>query len=247
MHVVLHAPDLSVERDLIGDIARVDPRIEVTAKPLLADFRTALYRDRDAIGILWTRVENYASRTLRDFREDSVKSPIIVLLQNHELIEFNARVAAFTEMLIKGADDVQCAPLDARELVARLHALARRERPASDAITLPGDAVYRPAAGKIFFGGNSVWLTAMEAALLDLLLSHPNVIFSREMLLEGLYGGRGEPDRKIVDIFICKLRKKLLHALGGVDIIETVWGRGYRYLPAGFTPIVSDHRVRRTG
>lgn len=244
MHVVIHAPDLPAERDLVHGIGRIDPKIEVTAKPVLAEFRTALYRDPAAIGVLWTRVENYAAITLTDFRKDAVTSPVIVLLHNDDLGDFTPRIRAFTRMLTHGADDVQRAPIDAGELVARLHALARRERPETDAVLLPNDAVYRPAAGKVFFPGGTVWLTGKEAALLDLLTGQPNVVFSREMVMDRLYDGREDPKLTIVSLFICKLRKKLHVALGDLDVIETVSGRGYRFRPEGFTPVFSEHNAR---
>lgn len=250
MRVVVHASDYSVEFPLMQALLAAQGRghrIATTALPKLAEFRTALYRDRDLIGVLWTRVENYAAMTLRDFRSDGVSSPILVLLDNDELGMFDARVAAFTAMLVRGADDVQRFPIDGREFVARLEALHRRERPETDAVLLPNDAVYRPAVGRVFFPGGSVWLTGKEAALLDLLTGQPNVVFSREMIMGRLYDGREDPKLTIVSLFICKLRKKLHVALGDLDVIETVSGRGYRFRPEGFTPVFSEYNARLVG
>ena len=72
-----------------------------------------------------------------------------------------------------------------------------------------------------------VQLTGKEYAILELLTVQKDTIFTREMLLNHLYGGRDEPELKIIDVFVCKLRKKLAQATGGDHYIETVWGRGY--------------------
>ena len=73
----------------------------------------------------------------------------------------------------------------------------------------------------------SVQLTGKEYAILELLTVQKDTIVTREMLLNHLYGGRDEPELKIIDVFVCKLRKKLAHATGGDHYIETIWGRGY--------------------
>ena len=72
-----------------------------------------------------------------------------------------------------------------------------------------------------------VQLTGKEYAILELLTVQKHTIVTREMLLRHLYGGRDEPALKIIDVFVCKLRKKLAQATGGDHYIETVWGRGY--------------------
>ena len=72
-----------------------------------------------------------------------------------------------------------------------------------------------------------VRLTGKEYAILELLTLQKGTIVTREMLLNHLYGGTEEPELKIIDVFVCKLRKKLAHATGGDHYIETIWGRGY--------------------
>ena len=72
-----------------------------------------------------------------------------------------------------------------------------------------------------------VRLTGKEYAILELLTVLKGTIVTREMLLNHLYGGTDEPELKIIDVFVCKLRKKLAQAAGGDHYIETVWGRGY--------------------
>ena len=63
--------------------------------------------------------------------------------------------------------------------------------------------------------------------MLELLALRKGMTISKDMFLSHLYGGRDEPELKIIDVFMCKLRKKLAAASGGIDYVETVWGRGY--------------------
>src|SRR6516165_1676563 len=72
-----------------------------------------------------------------------------------------------------------------------------------------------------------VHLTGKEYDILELLSLRKGTILTKEMFFKHLYGGRYEPELKIIDVFVCKLRKKLAQATGGNHYIETVWGRGY--------------------
>ena len=75
--------------------------------------------------------------------------------------------------------------------------------------------------------GQRVHLTSKEYQMLELLSLRKGTTLTKEMFLNHLYGGMDEPELKIIDVFICKLRKKLQAATGGQHYIETVWGRGY--------------------
>jgi len=72
-----------------------------------------------------------------------------------------------------------------------------------------------------------VHLTGKEYGILELLSLRKGTTLTKEMFLDHLYGGKDEPELKIIDVFVCKLRKKLAQATGGNHYIETVWGRGY--------------------
>jgi two-component system, cell cycle response regulator CtrA len=72
-----------------------------------------------------------------------------------------------------------------------------------------------------------VHLTGKEYQMLELLSLRRGTTLTKEMFLNHLYGGMDEPELKIIDVFICKLRKKLANASDGKNYIETVWGRGY--------------------
>jgi len=79
---------------------------------------------------------------------------------------------------------------------------------------------------EVHVGGNEVHLTGKEYAILELLVLRKGMVLTKEAFLNHLYGGIDEPEMKIIDVFICKLRKKLA-AAGGGNLIGTVWGRGY--------------------
>ena len=74
--------------------------------------------------------------------------------------------------------------------------------------------------------GQAVHLTGKEYAILELLVLRKGMVLTKEAFLNHLYGGMDEPEMKIIDVFICKLRKKLAQA-GAGNLIGTVWGRGY--------------------
>jgi len=75
--------------------------------------------------------------------------------------------------------------------------------------------------------GQLVDLTSYEYQMLELLSLRKGSTVTKEMFLNYLYGGVDEPELKIIDVFMCKLRKKLQVATGGRHYIDTVWGRGY--------------------
>jgi two-component system cell cycle response regulator CtrA len=81
-----------------------------------------------------------------------------------------------------------------------------------------------------------VLLTGKEYGILELLSLRKGRTLSKEMILDHLYGGMDEPELKIIDVFVCKLRKKLAQATGGSHYIETVWGRGYVLRDPTITP-----------
>jgi len=76
--------------------------------------------------------------------------------------------------------------------------------------------------------GKAIRLSGKEYGILELLSLRLDVTVTKEMLLDHLYSGKDEPQLKIIDVFICHLRKKLAQATDGKHYIETVWGRGYR-------------------
>jgi two-component system cell cycle response regulator CtrA len=126
-----------------------------------------------------------------------------------------------------GADDYLTKPFDKRELVARIQAIVRRSKGHSESIIRTGKIAVNLDARTVEVEGQPLHLTGKEYGILELLSLRKGTTLTKEMFLNHLYGGMDEPELKIIDVFVCKLRKKLANATGGANYIETVWGRGY--------------------
>jgi hypothetical protein len=119
-----------------------------------------------------------------------------------------------------------------RTLIARAEAIVRAAEGVTESI--PGTGKFDISLNRrCATDCNQTYLTPKEYALLKLLDKSTGVVLSKETLLNHLYGERDAPEIKIIDVFICKLRKKLAQATNGRLNIETVWGRGYRLYEAG--------------
>ena len=126
-----------------------------------------------------------------------------------------------------GADDYMTKPFHKDELVARIHAIVRRSRGHVQSVINTDDLCANLDTKMVEINGSRVDVTGKEYQMLELLAIRRGSTLTKEMLLSHLYGGMDEPEVKIIDVFICKLRKKLANTSGGKDYIETVWGRGY--------------------
>ena len=126
-----------------------------------------------------------------------------------------------------GADDYLTKPFHKDELVARIHAIIRRSKGHSQSVIRTGKLSVNLDTKTVEVEGQRVHLTGKEYGMLELLSLRKGTTLTKEMFLNHLYGGMDEPELKIIDVFICKLRKKLAAATNGQNYIETVWGRGY--------------------
>lgn len=157
---------------------------------------------------------------LRRLRDARVETPVLILSGQTE-----------SEMKVKGlgsgADDYLTKPFDKAELMARIQAIVRRSQGHSQSIIKTGKLAVNLDASTVEVDGRPIHLTGKEYGILELLSLRKGTTLTKEMFLNHLYGGMDEPELKIIDVFICKLRKKLGDATGGDNYIETVWGRGY--------------------
>ena len=165
---------------------------------------------------------------LRRLRAARVNTPILILSGLNEM-DSKLKGLGF------GADDYLTKPFDRRELIARIQAIVRRSKGHSQSVIKTGKLAVNLDTRTVEIAGQPLHLTGKEYSILELLALRKGTTLTKEMFLNHLYGGMDEPELKIIDVFICKLRKKLSAATGGENYIETVWGRGYvlRDLPAG--------------
>jgi two-component system cell cycle response regulator CtrA len=157
---------------------------------------------------------------LKSLRVAKVDTPILILTGQGD-IETKVRGLGF------GADDYMTKPFHKDELVARIHAIVRRSKGHSQSVITTGNLTVNLDAKTVEVSGQRVHLTGKEYQMLELLSLRKGTTLTKEMFLNHLYGGMDEPELKIIDVFICKLRKKLAAATAGQHYIETVWGRGY--------------------
>ncbi|HTS93002.1 MAG TPA: response regulator transcription factor [Stellaceae bacterium] len=157
---------------------------------------------------------------LRRLRAARVRTPILILSGLSEL-DHKLKGLGF------GADDFLTKPFDRRELIARIQAIVRRAKGHSESVIRTGKLLVNLDSRTVDVEGQPLRLTGKEYGILELLSLRKGTTLTKEMFLNHLYGGMDEPELKIIDVFVCKLRKKLSQATGGDNYIETVWGRGY--------------------
>ncbi len=156
---------------------------------------------------------------VRRMRQGRNSTPVLVL-------SGLARAQAKVKALGMGADDFMTKPFDRAELLARVQAVVRRSKGFSQPMLRLGGLQISLDSREVTVNGQPVHLTGKEYAILELLVLRKGMVLTKEAFLNHLYGGMDEPEMKIIDVFVCKLRKKLALA-GAGSVIGTVWGRGY--------------------
>ncbi len=160
------------------------------------------------------------SEVLKKLRLSKVETPVIILSGTSD-----------TEVKIKnlgfGADDYLTKPFNKGELIARIRAVVRRSKGHAQSLITTGPVCVNLDAKTVEINKQRIHLTSKEYEILELLSLRKGSTLTKEMFLNHLYNGMDEPEQKIIDVFICKLRKKIADATGNKDFIETVWGRGY--------------------
>ncbi len=159
-------------------------------------------------------------KVLKKIRLDKVDTPILILSGADGM---DNKVKGFGS----GADDYMTKPFHRDELIARISAIVRRSRGHAHSTIKTGKVEINLDAKTVNVGGVNANLTGKEYQIFELLALRKGSTVTKEVFLNNLYGGMDEPEIKIIDVFICKLRKKLSDATGGENCIQTVWGRGY--------------------
>lgn len=169
------------------------------------------------LDLLLPDIEGY--EVVRRLRLARNSTPVLVL-------SGMARPQAKVKALAIGADDYITKPFDRAELLARMQAVVRRSKGFSQPALRVGPLELNLDSRDVTVNGAPIHLTGKEYAILELLVLRKGMVLTKDAFLNHLYGGMDEPEMKIIDVFICKLRKKLAQA-GADNMIGTVWGRGY--------------------
>ena len=156
---------------------------------------------------------------VRRMRSSRISTPVLVL---SGLTAAQSKVKAFGV----GADDYLTKPFDRAELTARVQAVVRRSNGFSQPTLRIGPVLLNQDSRQVTVDDRPVQLTGKEFSILELMMLRKGAVLSKGAFLNHLYGGLDEPDVKIIDVFICKLRRKLMQA-GAGTMIETIWGHGY--------------------
>lgn len=157
---------------------------------------------------------------IRALRMSKVSSPVLIL-SGLSAVEDKIRGLGL------GADDYLQKPFHKDELIARMQAIVRRSKGHAQSVISVGDLTINLDTKLVEIRGVRLYPTAKEYQMLELLALRVGASITKEMFLNHMYGGLDEPEAKIIDVFICKLRKKIAMVSDGQNYIETVWGRGY--------------------
>ncbi|MDC0865049.1 response regulator transcription factor [Rickettsiaceae bacterium] len=170
------------------------------------------------LDIMLPDIDGY--EVLLRLRSAKIKTPILIL-SGLSAVDQKIKGLGF------GADDYMTKPFNRGELVARIQAIVRRSKGHSESVVRFDKIAVNLDTRTVEVDGTHVHLTNKEYAILELLAMRKGTVLTKEMFLNHLYSSMDEPEIKIIDVFVCKLRKKLSDASGGTNYIETVWGRGY--------------------
>ncbi len=157
---------------------------------------------------------------IRRLRSTHISTPVLIL---SGLSSTDKKVKGFG----CGADDYLTKPFDSRELIARVNALVRRSKGYSENVIRTGGMEVNLNSKIVTIDGNTLHLTSKEYSLFELLALRKGTTINKEQFLNHLYGGMDEPEMKIIDVFLCKIRRKIEKLSPEEEYIQTVWGRGY--------------------
>ncbi|MBR6412101.1 MAG: response regulator transcription factor [Alphaproteobacteria bacterium] len=160
------------------------------------------------------------AEVIKKIRNVGIKTPITIISGS---VPVSQKINCFN----LGADDFIVRPCDRNELMARIQAIVRRAKGYANSVIKIGQMTVNLDTKIITIAGATLKLTKKEYALLELLALRQNMTVSKEQLLNHLYGAMDEPDIKILDVFLFRIRNKIDKISNGKKYIQTVWGRGY--------------------
>ncbi len=218
MRVLLVEDDVTASRGIALMLKGVGAVVDETDSGEEA-LELARHYDYDIVvlDLMLPDMEGY--EVVRRMRGARVETPVLILSGLNRPQE---KVKGFG----MGADDYITKPFDRAELTARIQAVVRRSKGYSQPLLRIGNLRLNLDSRDVSVDDTQVHLTGKEYAILELLVLRKGMVLTKEAFLNHLYGGIDEPEMKIIDVFICKLRKKLAQA-GAGNLIGTVWGRGY--------------------
>ncbi|KAA2212103.1 response regulator transcription factor [Teichococcus oryzae] len=187
--------------------------------------------DYDCILVETANISRDGVGMVRDIRRKGVRCPVLVL---------GARVSAEEEQAVleAGADQVLTGPLHMPLLQARMQAVLRRCLGHASPELRCGNVVLDQARRTVTVDGAPVRITCREFDVLEMLMLRPGAMLTKEHFMARAYGLEDGPDQRILDVFICKLRRKLA-AAGSAEIVRTIWGRGYVLEEPGASEVIA--------
>ena len=219
MHILLVEDNVATARSVQLNLTSLGHNVTHTTSGEESVELVELY-DYDAV-LMDIDLEDISGiEALRELRIKKDATPVIILSGTTD-------VDTKCHALAAGADDYMTKPFHKEELAARLTAVVRRSRGHTESIIRTGAIALNLNTRSAEVSGNAIHLTPSEYKMLELLSLRKNTVLTKEACLNHLYNGLSEPEPKIIDVFICKLRKKIAEAAGGDSQIETVWGGGY--------------------
>ena len=238
---VIFAPWQSFERRYLA--AAQSARMNITAVASAQALTSRLYRDPDTIGVIWLRGQASAEFYVRQARLAGVRNIIVAMLHQEGDADELARARA--AVLMAGADDCQPSMIEVEELTARLKAVTQRGTYVDHLhVELPG-AIYHHDRLRIETrDGQVIRLSPYEGAFLQEIARRAGRTISRASMMDAIYGHDEEPAAKALDVYVSKVRRKVMSATGGLDVIRTVRGQGWSFDAAGYQPDRSWWRGR---
>lgn len=222
---ILFFETVSNKRDILAAFLRSRMIVVDETNDPEEAFELVKFYDYDAVLMRLTEGRPAELELIRKLRVARVRAPLIAVAQS-------MNEASRLRVLQAGADDLMVDALSHEEIFIKMQNLIRRSRGFQDSTLRLGHVEINMNAKKIYANGKPVTLTKKEYQIAEILALRKGVVLSKEAILDHLYGGMDEPNPKIIDVFVCKIRKKLQN-LGVEDFIETNWGRGYMVVDRG--------------